>query len=108
MPHFPKPFYRKSRGLWYVELNGKQVNLGPDQDDAFSRYHELLAAKQVQQIEVSTSDSSVLVAVLCGKFLGWTKKHRAEDTYEWYRRLLQQFVSRNPELLVYRQSSNNL
>ena len=82
MPHFAKPFYRKSRGLWYVQLNGKQVNLGPDQDDAFTRYHELLAAKQEQQIEVSTSDGSVLVAVLCAKFLGWTKKHRAGDTYE--------------------------
>jgi hypothetical protein len=43
IPHFPKPFFRKPRGLWYVQISGKQVNLGPDQDAAFRRYHELLA-----------------------------------------------------------------
>jgi hypothetical protein len=35
MPHYPKPFFRKSRGLWYVQIDGKQHNLGPHQADAF-------------------------------------------------------------------------
>lgn len=43
MPHFPKPFFRKSRSLWYVELDGKQVNLGPDREAAFKRYHQFMA-----------------------------------------------------------------
>ena len=42
MPHFPKPFFRPSRGLWYVQIRGKQINLGPDQDAAFQRYHDLM------------------------------------------------------------------
>ena len=30
MPHFPKPFYRKPRRHWYVEIHGKQIDLGPE------------------------------------------------------------------------------
>ena len=30
MSHHPKPWYRKSRNVWYVEIDGKQHNLGPD------------------------------------------------------------------------------
>ena len=39
MPHFPKPFFKKARGLWYVEINRQQVNLGPDREAAFRQYH---------------------------------------------------------------------
>jgi hypothetical protein len=40
MPLFRKPFFRASRGLWYLEIvRGKQVNLGRDRDAAFARYH---------------------------------------------------------------------
>ena len=41
MPHFPKPFFKKGRGVWYVEIDRKQINLGPDRDEAFRRYHQL-------------------------------------------------------------------
>ena len=44
MPHFPKPFFRPRRGLWYVQLQGRQVNLGPDERAAFAGYHQLMAA----------------------------------------------------------------
>ena len=43
MPHYPKPFFRAPRGLWYVQIDGRQVNLGPDRDEAFRRYHDLMA-----------------------------------------------------------------
>jgi hypothetical protein len=42
MPHFPEPFFRTPRKLWYVHLDGKQVNLGPDRDRAFRKYGEQL------------------------------------------------------------------
>ena len=46
MPLFRKPFFRPSRGLWYVEVTrGKQVNLGKDKDAAFARYHELMGRR---------------------------------------------------------------
>jgi hypothetical protein len=37
MPHFPKPFFRHDRRLWYVQVNGRQHNLGRDRDAAFRR-----------------------------------------------------------------------
>ena len=73
MPHHPKPFFRQSRGLWYVELRGKQINLGSDRDAAFQRYHELLAAPAKEPVIVDTS----LVASRCDIFLNWVEKNRA-------------------------------
>ena len=29
---FPKPWYRAQRGLWYVTLDGHQINLGSDKE----------------------------------------------------------------------------
>src|SRR5205823_1573436 len=43
MAHFPKPFFRADRRLWYVQLDGKQHNLGPDRTAAFARYHDLMS-----------------------------------------------------------------
>jgi len=43
VPHYPKPFFLAPRGLWYVQLDGHQINLGPDRDEAFRRYHDLMA-----------------------------------------------------------------
>lgn len=37
MPHFPKPFFKERRGIWYVEIDRKQYNLGPDKDQAFEQ-----------------------------------------------------------------------
>ena len=34
MAHFPKPFFKKARGLWYVEINRQQFNLGADREAA--------------------------------------------------------------------------
>jgi hypothetical protein len=42
MPHFPKPFFKKNRRLWYVEIDRRQHNLGPDKDEAFRQYHQLM------------------------------------------------------------------
>src|SRR6056297_1151082 len=62
MPHFPKPFFRRNRGLWY----GKQINLGPDKDEAFRQYHLLLSQPQVATVSPSGGRS---VAVLCDHLL---------------------------------------
>lgn len=43
MSHCPRPFFKKVRGLWYVEINRKQINLGPDREEAFRQYHQLMA-----------------------------------------------------------------
>ena len=42
-----KPWYRKSRQSWFVEVAVKQHNLGPDKEEAHRRFHELMAAQPV-------------------------------------------------------------
>ena len=98
MPHFPKPFYRKQRRRWYVEIAGKQINLGPNQDEAFRAYHELMASPEPAQYK--PADPAQPVSILCDRFLGWVQTNRAEPTYVGYRYRLQRFVDRYPDLTV--------
>ena len=86
MSHYPKPFFRKSRGLWYVQIAGKQHNLGPDRTAAFERYHALMQQPAEQRVASDT------VVAIIDAFLDWCQKHRAPDTYEWYRWRLQLFA----------------
>lgn len=84
---FPQPWYRPSRGVWYVTLDGRQHNLGADKDQAFERYHQLMGMGPEQRL-VGTTVAEVLDA-----FLDWCKLHRASRTYDWYRRQLQLFLN---------------
>lgn len=100
--HIPKPFYRKSRGRWYVQLDGKQINLGADRDAAFAEYYRLMADAQsgssAQVVEQPQQD--LQVAVLCDYFLEWVTQNRSPETYEWYRYRLQRFLDLYPSMTV--------
>jgi len=78
MPRFPKPFYRKSRQTWYVQIRGKQYNLGKDQTVAFEKYHEMMS--QPQPVEVDQQS----VACICDLFLEWTHKNRSAATCSYH------------------------
>ncbi len=41
----PQPWYRPNRGVWYLTLDGRQINLGPDEETAFQQYFEIMAAR---------------------------------------------------------------
>lgn len=84
MPRFPKPFYREDRNLWYVQIAGKQHNLGSDKDEAFRRYHLLMQAPKPV--------ASTLVVGIIDGFLDWTQEHRAPRTFDWYKDHLQSFI----------------
>lgn len=43
---FPKPWYRPSRGVWYVTVDGKQHNLGPDRDIRINGSHFVLSRRR--------------------------------------------------------------
>ena len=88
MPHFPKPFFREDRGLWYVQLHGKQHNLGRDKDAAYRKYHDLMRAP-------APVASELVMGVIEG-FLDWCSHHRAPRTYEGHRWHLQRFVDHLP------------
>ena len=42
----PKPWFRKSKGAWFVYLHGKAVRLGADKAEALRAYHRLLGEQQ--------------------------------------------------------------
>jgi len=94
MSRIPKPWWWKPRRAWFVQIDGRRHNLGPDRALAMQRYHELMA--QPKQAAVK-SDSALAVI---DAFLEWTSKHRAAETYEWYRKRLQQFAESIPNLTV--------
>ena len=33
MPRYPKPFYRPNRRLWYMQIDGRQHNLGTNSEE---------------------------------------------------------------------------
>ena len=94
MPHFPKPFFRKPRGLWYVQIDGRQISLGPDREEAFRQYHQLMRTP-ILKLPAALNP---LVVELADSFLDWVQKERAPDTFEWYRYRLQRFCERYPDL----------
>ena len=79
MPHFPKPFFRTARKAWFVQVGSRQVKLAQDRDDAFQRYHELMADTP----EALPPGKSELVVVVVDAFLDFVEKHHAADTYRW-------------------------
>lgn len=92
MGHFPKPFWRSKRGRWYVQLDGKQVNLGPDEAEAYRRYHALMAERgNPAPIVISTDSDPALVAIL-DEFIDWCVKHREPRTVESYQERIQSFL----------------
>ena len=72
----PKPFFRKFTKTWYVTLNGKQINLGPVKDEAFQKYHELMAKRG------RATHSYATVAHLFDAYLEWLSEHRSPSTYD--------------------------
>lgn len=101
MSHFPKPFFRPKRQNWYVQLAGKQINLGPDRDAAFEQYHELMSDRRRKRTpSMPTEKPPLLVVELIEKFLEWTQKHRSPDTYEWYRYRLERFARKHTSLTI--------
>ena len=69
MAHYPKPFYKKARRLWYVEINRKQINLRPDKDEAFRRYHQLMMEPREGKVAMDSLAGSA------DAFLSWHKKN---------------------------------
>ena len=73
--HFPKPFFRTARNAWFVQIGDRQIKLAADKDEAFTRYHELMAKPSLP--EVTQSEAQKLVVVIVDEFLDWSNKHRA-------------------------------
>jgi integrase len=86
MSRTPKPWWRKERRSWFVMLDGRQVNLGPNRGEAFRRFHQLMTQPRPRKVP----GESVLGVI--DAYLDWCSKHRSDDTYRWYRDRLQEFA----------------
>lgn len=91
MPHFPKPFFRPRKNRWYVQLQGKHVNLGSDREEAFRRYHELMAASK-HPLPVLAPATDPLVIEILDAFLDWCLTHREKRTFDSYAERLRSFL----------------
>jgi integrase len=98
VPHYPKPFFRKSRGLWYVQVASRQVNLGPDRDEAFRRYHELMARPTQAGPEPAAEDRHVETYAV--RFLLWCKERRSAETVTWYGERIRSFLAHAGDVTV--------
>jgi hypothetical protein len=76
------PWYRKDRDLWYVTLDGKQINLGADEEKAQDRFHKLMLDRSKRQKQKKWVVPADAVAAICKRYLDWAKKNRSEATWE--------------------------
>lgn len=72
----PKPYFRKQKQAWYVQIDGRQISLGPEKEPAWRRYHELMAGRADLASERAT------VVQLLETYLEWCSKHRSIGTYD--------------------------
>jgi integrase len=95
----PQPFYRPKKKRWYVQLDGKHVNLGPDEQRAWAQYHEIMAERaKSPPPKPRPATPGILVVSVLDAFLDWlhnrvTEGTKAKRTFEWYRRYLQSFAA---------------
>lgn len=89
-----KPWFRKSNKRWYVWHDGRQVSLGADKKAAQKKFHELMA--QPERKKVLTSGGTLVELV--DSFLEWVQRHRAGETYEWYRYRLERLCREYPQM----------
>jgi integrase len=86
MKKFPKPWYRGSRGVWYVTLDGVQHNLGSDKATAFEQYKKLLANPETPQ------EGGTLFEDIAVEFITWCKPRRSPETVKLYKERIESFL----------------
>jgi integrase len=75
----PKPWFRKSTKTWYVQLDGRQVPLGKDKEEALRKYHQLMSGRRGSGQTVRRVDE------LFDEFLEHIKRNQSKGSYRLYR-----------------------
>ena len=81
----PKPFFRKSKNSWYLQIGSRQISLGKDKKAAFAKYHQIMASNE-------PLSESTTVELLFERYLDWVKEHRKPGTYDKIRHHLSSFA----------------
>ena len=93
----PEPFFRPKKNRWYVEIDGKHVNLGPDESQARIRWHQIMAGTPATPTNSIHSSTDILVCRVIDLFIGWSLNHRPGRTAQWYQKHLQSFLDSLPD-----------
>src|SRR5262249_1202992 len=94
MPHHPKPWFRPSRNRWFVEIDGKQYNLGPDERQRSRRCHAPRGTRPREKPE-GTPPGGAPDPPLAG-----AKENKPPPPYEWSQRPCEASARPTPPLLV--------
>jgi len=81
-----KIYYRKFTKSYYVNVNGKQIALGKDKEDAERQFHQLMLNPQ------TASDRQTTVDHVIQDFLIWVQGNRSQRFYKWYKSFLLSFA----------------
>jgi integrase len=100
----PKPWFRKAKNAWYVEIENTQHFLGRHPADAtppqkskktrqwnpppaiLDAFHKLMAEQSRPCENIPAIPLSVVQ--VCDQFLGHSQKHNDAETYKWYKSYL--------------------
>ncbi len=85
---FPKPFYRKSKQSWYLQIGRRQFSLGTCEEEALKRYKEILLHEEGNTVQTG---KPLHVEEVCDLYLEWSKRHNDPETYQWNQTYLQSF-----------------
>jgi integrase len=113
VPKTPDPWYRSNRG-WYVQINGRQTLLGPHPDGfpppkklpsgkwnvpkpILDAFFSRMSGHDHAADPIAPSEGGTLVVSILDEFLDWlamrvAEKSKAQLTYDWYFRYLQDFT----------------
>jgi hypothetical protein len=80
---YARPWYRKSKAQWFVQINGKQIPLGKGKREAMRAYHRLM--------DKGPATGELPVRKLLDAYLTWLKANRAESTVTRRKPLLASF-----------------
>jgi integrase len=69
---YAKPWYRKSKGQWYIQHHGRQIALGRGKREAMRAYHRLM--------DRGGPTGDMPVRKLLDAYHNWLKANRAEST----------------------------
>lgn len=88
----PEPWFRKSTGKWYVQVQGKQIDLGPNEKEAWRLYHETMLEKPT----IRSVSGFVTFTEVVDRYLKWVRANRSPETLrinEWRLQKLIDFIA---------------
>ena len=91
----PKPFFRKDRKTWYVQIAGVQHNIGKTKKDADANYKRIL-----QTNGLSEGPSRTKLHDLIDEYWAWYEREKSASSIETRRPILQTFRDQTPDMLA--------